>query len=61
MENQRHRLSDNIPGATTGRRGSKNDSMKESVPNWGGLPGNTGPERSAGVKKARTHPQKTGL
>ena len=61
MANERFRPSDKVSGATTGHRVPKKDSMKESVPNFPGVPGKTGPERSAGVRKLKTHPQKIGL
>jgi len=61
VANQRHNASNNPGGATTGRKGPKMDKMKESVPNWGGLPGKEGPERSNGVKKLNIHPQQKGL
>ena len=61
MSNKRHRPSDNMPGATTGRKAPKKDSFKESCPNFPGLPGKAGPDRSNGIKKLNTHPQKVGL
>ena len=33
----------------------------EKTAAWGGLPGKTGPNRSAGVKKIRAHPKSEGL
>ena len=61
MANKRNRPADNIAGATTGHRVPKMDTMKESVPNWGGLPGKEGPNRSGGVKKLKVQPQQKGL
>ena len=33
----------------------------EKSANWPGLPGKAGPDRSAGVKKVRTHPKSIGV
>ncbi len=35
--------------------------VNERTANWPGLPGKTGPERSAGVKKLKIHPTSQGL
>lgn len=37
------------------------DKFVEKCPAWPGLPGKTGPERSAGVRKAKTFPKSEGL
>lgn len=61
MANGRFRPSDNMKGAPTGHRAAKKDSLNESVPNWGGLPGKTGPDRANSVKKLKVQPQQKGL
>ena len=35
--------------------------VNERTANWPGLPGKTGPDRSAGVKKLKIHPASKGL
>ncbi len=35
--------------------------VNERTASWPGLPGKTGPNRSAGVKKLKTHPMSKGL
>lgn len=61
MANKRNRPMPSVKGHPTGKKGIEGGSFKESVPNWAGLPGKTGPDRSAGVKKLKTHPQQKGL
>ena len=61
MANKRHRPADKMPGATNNTKAGKHDSMKESVPNYPGLPGNSGPDRSQGIKKLKVRPQDKGL
>lgn len=36
-------------------------SVNESTANWQGLPGKSGPNRSASVKKLKIHPKSMGL
>ncbi len=45
------------------KRGAKAGSAKinERTVNWPGLPGKTGPDRAAGVKKLKIHPTSQGL
>ena len=45
------------PGSPKGVKGSLN----ERTANYPDVPGKTGPDRSAGVKKVKTHPQSKGL
>lgn len=61
MANKRHRPSDTLQGATPGSKVPKKDSLNESTPNWPGLPGKEGPERSNDTKKLNIHPQQKGL
>ncbi|MES0339864.1 MAG: hypothetical protein ABUK15_07395 [Anaerolineales bacterium] len=35
--------------------------VNEKTANWQGLPGKSGPNRSAGVKKLKVHPMSKGL
>ncbi len=35
--------------------------VKENTANWPGLPGKSGPNRSAGVKKVKIHPISRGI
>lgn len=35
--------------------------MPEKSPNWPGLPGKSGPDRSAGVKRAKVYPKSQGI
>ena len=39
----------------------KAPSVVEKTANWPGLPGKSGPNRSAGVKKLKIHPSSQGL
>jgi len=41
--------------------GSKSEAMPEHTAAWAGLPGKSGPERSAGVTKAKVYPKSDGL
>ena len=45
----------------TGMRGTSGASVNEKTASWPGLPGKTGPDRSAGVKKLKCHPKQEGL
>lgn len=42
-------------------KGGPNAEVVEKTANWPGLPGKTGPNRSAGVKRIRQHPKSEGL
>lgn len=55
--NQR-KSSSNPPSLST--PGSKGK-VKEKAIKWPGVPGKTGPNRSAGVKRAKIHPTSEGL
>lgn len=48
-------------GKKTGVVGPKSDTVNESTANWPGLPGKTGPNRSAGVEKVKTHAKSDGI
>ncbi len=41
--------------------GSMSSSLNEKTAAWPGLPGKSGPDRSNGVKKLKTHPKSEGL
>ena len=45
----------------TGTRSTTAPKFTEKTAAWPGLPGSTGPNRSAGVKKIRAHPKSEGL
>ena len=51
----------NTPPKFTRKAGAKAASVKEKTANWPGLPGPSGPNRSAGVKKLKIHPTSIGL
>lgn len=61
MANKRHQPLPNVKGPSPGNGSAPNAKMKMKVPNFPGLPGKTGPNRSAGVKKLKTHPQEIGI
>lgn len=61
MANKRHNPLPNTKGANPGNGSAPNAKMNMKVANYPGLPGKTGPDRSAGVKKLRTHPQDIGI
>ena len=65
MANPDHREFDTKLGNTAKkfkrRKPAKEPPFVEKTAGWGGLPGKAGPNRSAGVKKARTHPKSEGL
>ncbi len=48
-------------GKKTGVGAPKSDTVNESTVGWPGLPGNTGPNRSAGVEKVKTHAKSDGI
>ncbi len=54
-------INKNSTGAKTGARGSKSDTVNESTVNWPGVPGKTGPDRSAGVEKVKTSAKSDGI
>ena len=41
--------------------GPKDQAMLERTANWPSLPGKSGPERSAGVNKAKVYPKAQGI
>jgi len=45
----------------TGVRMKGEPSIKEGAPNWPGLPGKSGPDRSGGTKKIKTHAVSKGI
>jgi len=45
----------------TGTRSATAPKFTEKTAAWAGLPGKSGPNRSAGVKRARIHPKSEGL
>ncbi len=51
----------NTPPKFKRRAGAPAAKVNERTVNWPGLPGKTGPNRSAGVKKLKIHPQSRGL
>lgn len=55
--NKRRHSAKPPPTSTPGKPGK----MKEKTASWGGLPGETGPNRSGGVKPAKIHPKSEGL
>lgn len=54
-------ISKDSSGAKTGARGSKSDTVNESAVNWPGIPGKSGPDRSAGVQKVKTSAKSDGI
>ena len=61
MANKRNRPMPKVQGAPTGKTGHSAKSLNESVANYPGLPGKTGPDRTNGVKKLKIHPQSQGI
>lgn len=51
----------NRPPVFKRRAGAPAAKVNERTANWPGLPGKTGPNRSAGVKKLKIHPFSKGL
>ena len=51
----------NRPAKFKRKAGGKPAAVTEKTANWPGLPGKTGPNRTAGVKKVKTHPHSEGL
>lgn len=51
----------NTPPKFKRKAGGKSASVNEKTANWPGLPGKTGPDRSAGVRKLKTHAMSKGL
>ena len=49
------------PKKETSRRTGTSPAMNVKTAAWGGLPGKSGPNRSAGVKKVQTYPKSEGL
>ena len=51
----------NNPGTFKRKKGGGAGTVNEKTAAWPGLAGKAGPDRSAGVKKAKIHPSSTGL
>ena len=51
----------NTPPKFQRKAGAPAAKVNERTAAWPGLPGKTGPDRSAGVKKLKIHPMSTGL
>ncbi len=51
----------NKPPTFKRKAGGKPPKLTLKTANWPGLPGKSGPDRSAGVKKLKIHPASQGL
>ncbi len=51
----------NTPPKFKRKAGAKVATVNERTANWPGLPGKTGPDRSAGVKKLKAYAMSKGL
>ena len=51
----------NTPPKFKRKAGGSAATVNERTASWPGLPGKTGPNRSAGVKKLKIHPMSKGL
>ncbi len=51
----------NQPKKFSRKKSGSMGSVNERTASWPGLPGKTGPNRSAGVTKAKIHPKSEGI
>ncbi len=51
----------NTPSTFKRRASASEPPFPERTASWGGLPGKSGPNRSAGVTRLKTHPKAEGL
>ncbi len=61
MANKFHSKTNSTSPPPTGVSGPKSDTVKEATAAWGDLPGKSGPDRSAGVKKLKTQAKSKGI
>ncbi len=51
----------NTPPVFKRKKGGGSGSVNVKTAAWPGLPGKSGPDRSAGIKKVKIHPSSVGL
>ncbi len=61
MANKFHAKKNSIKPPSTGESGTRKDKVDEKTANWPGLPGKSGPNRSNGVRKVKTHAKSEGV